>query len=127
MAEKKTAKPVEANTPEEAVDVSSEGLMRFNEKKMLQRMADIYRNEPKVDISISPLYVHEFSRNQPVTLNNISLRIPTDGKVYSVPESFAMEIRARIAAADEKFKRLNKMSDVQHNQERTPGELKLFR
>lgn len=111
----------------ETVEVSPSGLAQVNDKKMLQRMAEIYKNEKKYEISISPLYVNEFSRNQPVSLNGIQLRIPTDGKVYEVPESFAMEIRARIAAADEKFKRLNKMADVQHNQERTPGELKLFR
>lgn len=126
MAAKKPAATVD-EVGGETVEVSSAGLAKFNDKKMLQRMADIYRNEPKVTISISPLYVNEFSRNQPVSLNGIMLRIPTDGRNYEVPESFAMEIKARIAAADEKFKRLNKMADVQHNHERTPGELKLFR
>ena len=126
MAAKKPAAVVD-EVGGETVDVSSAGLAQINDKKMLQRMADIYRNEPKVTISISPLYVNEFSRNQPVSLNGIMLRIPTDGRNYEVPESFAMEIKARIAAADEKFKRLNKMADVQHNHERTPGELKLFR
>lgn len=111
----------------ETVAVSSEGLAKINDKKMLQRMAQIYRDEPKIEISVSPLYAMEFSRNQPVCLNGIMLRVPTDGKTYTVPESFAMEIKGRIAAADEKFKRLNKMADVQHNHERTPGELKLFR
>ena len=126
MAEKKTAA---VTTSDEIVEdvVSSEGLVRINEKKMLQHMANIYRNEKKIDISVSPLYANEFSRNQPVTLNNISLRVPTDGAVYSVPESFAMEIRARTVAADEKFKRLNKMADISNNFERTPGELQLFR
>lgn len=126
MAAKKPAATVD-EVGGETVDVSSAGLAQINDKKMLQRMADIYRNEPKVTISISPLYVNEFSRNQPVSLNGIMLRVPTDGRNYDVPESFAMEIKSRIAAADEKFKRLNKMSDVQHNHERTPGELKLFR
>lgn len=126
MAAKKPAAIVD-EVGGETVAVSSAGLAQVNDKKMLQRMADIYRHEKKHAISVSPLYANEFSRNQPVCLNGIMLRIPTDGKVYEVPESFAMEIRARIAAADEKFKRLNKMADVQHNQERTPGELKLFR
>ena len=112
---------------EVANTVTSAGLEQVNDKKVLKRMAEIYRDEEKVQISVSPLYAMEFSRNQPVSLNGIQLRIPTDGKTYEVPYSFALEIKGRIAAADEKFKRLNKMSDVQNNLERTPGELKLFR
>lgn len=107
--------------------VPEAALERVNEQAAQQRMAAQYKAEELVEITISPLYANEFSRNQPVLLNGVRISIPTDGRPYKVPYSFALEIRNRIAAADEKFKRLNRMADVQQNFERSPGELKLFR
>lgn len=112
-------KPAE-NTAEVALE-------RVNEKAIQQKMATQYKNEKLVEVSISPLYAGEFSRNLPVILNGVRINVPVDGRTYKVPYSYAMEIRNRIAAADEKFKRLNRMADVQQNFERSPGELKLFR
>lgn len=96
-------------------------------KEVRLKMAEQYKQEELVDISISPLYANEFSRNMPVILNGIRIDVPVDGRTYKVPYSFALEIRNRIAAADEKFQRLNRMSAVHENIERNPGELKLFR
>lgn len=117
---KKPATKAKANVAE----VASE---KINEKAVQHTMAAKYKDEPLVEISISPLYANEFSRNQPVILNGVRISVPTDGRPYKVPYSFALEIRNRIAAADEKFKRLTRMADVQQNFERSPGELKLFR
>lgn len=100
---------------------------RVNERAAQLRMAAQYKGEELVEITISPLYANEFSRNQPVILNGVRISVPTDGRPYKVPYSFALEIRNRIAAADEKFKRLSRMADVQQNFERSPGELRLFR
>lgn len=102
-------------------------LAKVNESVIRQSLAARYQDEKQVEISVSPLYANEFSNNQPVILNGIRISVPTNGKVYKVPYSFALEIKNRIAAADEKFKRLNRMADVQGNFERSPGELKLFR
>lgn len=102
-------------------------LEKVNERAVQNTMAARYKKEKLVEITISPLYAGEFSRNQPVVLNGVRINVPTDGRPYKVPYSFALEIKNRIAAADEKFKRLNRMADVQQNFERTPGELKLFR
>lgn len=99
----------------------------INEKAIQHSMAARYKEEELVEITISPLYANEFSSNQPVILNGVRISVPTDGRPYKVPYSFALEIRNRIAAADEKFKRLTRMADVQQNFERSPGELKLFR
>lgn len=110
-----------------AKEVAEVALERINEKQVQKKMATKYKDEKLVEITISPLYAGEFSNNQPVVLNGVRINVPTDGRPYKVPYSFALEIRNRIAAADEKFKRLHRMADVQQNFERTPGELKLFR
>lgn len=116
----------EVNTKSRAKVVAAP-LERVNESVVQASMASQYRNEEMVEIAISPLYANEFSNNQPVILNGIRISVPTDGRSYKIPYSFALEIKNRIAAADEKFKRLNRMADVQQNFERSPGELKLFR
>ena len=122
MADNK--KPATSRAKATVAEVAPE---KINEKAVQQTMAAKYRDEELVEISISPLYANEFSRNQPVILNGVRISVPTDGRPYKVPYSFALEIRNRIAAADEKFKRLSRMADVQQNFERSPGELKLFR
>lgn len=102
-------------------------LEHINERKIQYTMAEKYKKEPLVEVSISPLYANEFSRNMPVVLNGVRINIPVDGKSYKIPQSFAMEVQHRVALANEKFKRLNRMADVRNNIERSPGELKLFR
>jgi phospholipid N-methyltransferase len=102
-------------------------LEHVNEKAAQQRMAAKYKSEPLVEIAISPLYANEFSNNMPIVLNGVRINIPVNGKVYKIPYSFALEVRNRIAAVDEKAKKLNRLSDVPNNFERSPGELKLFR
>ena len=95
-------------------------------KKTRSRMAEIYKSQDKVDITISPLYRNEFSNNMPVSLNGVRINVPVDGKSYKVPKSFAMEIRRRIHAVDAKSKKQDKMAEINTNIERSPGELKLF-
>lgn len=123
MATKKSA-VVEADIP---ADIPEKKL-EMTAKAAQLRMANRYKNEQLVEVSVSPLYANEFSRNQPIIYNGIRINVPTDGKIYKVPYSFALEIRQRIAAADQKFKLLNRMADVQNNFDgRDPGTVKLFR
>jgi len=98
----------------------------INPQKTVQVAAQ-YRAEKLVDVSISPLYANEFSRMMPVSLNGIRLNIPVDGQVYQVPESFAMEINARVQAVNARTRRQKRMSDIARNVEQSPGELELFR
>jgi hypothetical protein len=99
----------------------------INPHQQTATIAKQYREEVLVDISISPLYADEFSRMMPVVLNGIRLNIPVDGQSYKVPESFAMEIRQRIRAVDDRTKRQKRMADIGKNFEHAPGELELFR
>lgn len=124
------AKAVVVDEVEEVVEVQpakAEAIRPMNERAIQKRMADRYKAEKLVSISVSPMYAPEFSNNQPVVLNGIRINVPTDGRSYNVPESFAMVINERKMLADEKFKRLNRMSNVRDNFERSPGELDLIR
>lgn len=110
--------------PTEKVEAALE---HVNERAAQKRMAAKYKQEKLVEVSISPMYAPEFSKNMPVVLNGVRVNVPVDGKNYKVPYSFALEIRNRIAAVDDKHKNLNRLSNVASNFERSPGELKLFR
>lgn len=114
-------KPASASAPAEVL------LEHVNERAVQQRIAAKYLSEPLVEISISPLYANEFSKNMPIVLNGVRISLPVNGRVYKIPYSFALEARNRIAAVDEKSKKLNRLSNVSSNFERAPGELKLFR
>jgi len=111
----------------EEVKPVPEAMLQMTQAVRSKTFADKLKAEKLCEVTVSPLYAPEFSRNQPVSINGVRINVPTDGKVYKVPESFAMIINERKRAADEKFKRLNKMADVTNNKERNPGELKLFR
>lgn len=111
-------------TPAIAAEVTTKPI---NEREMQKKMADRYKQEKLVSVQVSPMYAPEFSNNQPVVLNGIRINVPTDGRTYKVPKSFAMVINERKSNADRKFKRLNRMSNVRDNFERSPGELNLIR
>ena len=108
----------------QAVDATK--VTEVTAKAFQRSMAEQYKAEPLVDVSISPLYAPEFSSVMPVVLNGIRISVPVNGKTYKVPYSYALEIRNRIAAADQKFQRLANMAVVQDQKEQ-PGGLKLFR
>ena len=102
-------------------------LERSNAKSETQRLAKRYQSEDKVEVSISPLYANELGNVHTIALHGISIYVPVDGRNYKIPYSYALELKGRIAAIDEKSKRMRKMANVAKNSERTAGELKLFR
>lgn len=85
-----------------------------------------YRSEERVAVAISPMYAPHFGKNMPVILNGIAIYVPCDGRNYDVPESYAMEIRQRIAQVDEQLIRNKRLSNVSENAERYAGELELI-
>lgn len=100
---------------------------RLNERRAQTQMANKYKKEKKVEIAISPMYANEFGNVMPISLNGVRIHIPCDGKVYPVPYSFSLEIRRRIHAVDVKTMRRKRMSNIQGNSEKSPGEIRLFR
>lgn len=122
MAARKT--PAKAEVVEET---KAPTLEKINVSKAQMTMAERYKAEELVEVTISPLYANEFSNNMPISLNGVRINIPVNGKPYKIPYSFALEVANRIAKVDEKAKRYARLSDVSSNFERSPGELKLFR
>lgn len=89
-------------------------------------LIEIYRKEPKVTVRISPTYAKYFGKVMHVSINGISVGIRCDGKNVDLPESFATEVLRRVAEMDKYELRLNKMSDVSNNFEKTPGQINFF-
>ena len=87
----------------------------------LRETAKRLRTEDKVRVSISPLYAPEFSESMCVAINGSAIYVPCDGQTYEVPESYAIEINRRIAAADEKARKGNNMANIANNFEQFAG------
>lgn len=96
------------------------------EKATRMKAAKLYAAQPKISISISPMYRPYFGNSMEVIINGVYCAIPVDGKVYQVPRSFANEVARRIKAVDEQNTRADKLADVTGNHENYIGELQLF-
>lgn len=110
-----------AVTPEERPE-------HVNESIAQQKMANLYKQEELVPVSISPHYANDFGNVHPIHLNGVRIAVPCDGNTYNIPESFARELRQRIYNVDQKIKRQKRMANIALNQDPkgSPGELKLF-
>jgi hypothetical protein len=101
-------------------------------KQLLQAAAQrpvlrqVYANEPKVSIYLSPMYRPYFGRVMGVTIQGVKIWMPVDGSTHDVPQSFADEITRRRMSVDAQLTKQNRMSDIRGNFENAPGELKLF-
>lgn len=85
-----------------------------------------YMKEEKVPMYLSPQYRNEFGNVMAVTINGISIFFKVDGSTQLIPKTFADEITRRRLCVDNKYNRLNKMSNIQENYETAAGEIKLF-
>ena len=83
------------------------------------------RAEPKVSISLAPMYRPYFGNVMAVGLGCIPIYVPVDGRQYSVPKSYACIIQDRRRRVDDYIMRKNRMGNVTDNFERYAGELKL--
>lgn len=91
-------------------------------KELLQ----IYRDEEKVAVHISPMYRPHFGNVLVLTINGITVGVPVDGNAYKVPKTFAEHVSARIAKIDAIIKKTNDMANIKDNFESSPGEIELF-
>ena len=94
--------------------------------KEQENLANKYRNEDKVTVSVSPLYRPYFGNVMKVSINGISIYMPIDNTAHKIPKTFADEIHCRIAAVDAIMKKQDRMADIAANIERSPGELTLM-
>lgn len=97
--------------------------MQVNDLQTRRRkLADRYKNEKQVEISISPMYRPYFGNTMPVLVNGIGIYVPINGQQYKVPETFAAIIKERISNIDEQMRVRNQMANVQANIEAYAGE-----
>jgi hypothetical protein len=107
-------------------EVKEETTLAVEEKKQRMTVAQIYRAQEKVTLSISPLYRPYFGNVMEILLNGVYCAVPVDGRSYALPKSFAYEVYRRVAAVDAQNKRAEKMADVTKNHENFIGELRLI-
>lgn len=117
MANKKT---------EEAMIVKESDKNVAKAETSRRKLGEVFKNEEKVPVSISPLYKPYFGNVMTVSINGVSCAVPVDGKTYKVPKSFAEEVNIRKYRQDVLMEKSKKLSDVQNNFESSPGELALF-
>lgn len=94
--------------------------------KVRKQLVEKYNTEGKETVSISPLYRNYLGNVCTITINGISIAIPVDGTRHKVPATYADELTARIMAIDSTIRKAAKMANVTTNDERYPGELKMF-
>ena len=97
--------------------------MQVNDLQTRRRkLADRYKSEKQVEISISPMYRPYFGNTMPVLVNGIGIYVPINGQQYKVPETFAAIIKERISNIDEQMRVRTQMANVQANIEAYAGE-----
>jgi len=93
-----------------------------------QRKANIqiYSEEPKVPMYLSPMYRSYFGNVMRVMINGISIYFKVDGSSQNVPQTYADEITSRRMSVDRILTRQRRLSNVSANYESAPGELALL-
>lgn len=89
-------------------------------------LGSVYDAEPKVSIMVAPMYEAHFGKIMNVSINGINCAVPCDGKPYTIPETFAAEVQARLRAVNEQQAKQKRFSEIGRNNETSPGELKLY-
>lgn len=119
-----------SNTTEEVVEtakvdtVEAKAAVAFNAlEAKRKKLVDIYRNEPKVPITISPFYAPYLGRVVREMVNGIMVEVPADGQAYNINQTHADHIIAKIKRIDAMLARQKRAGDVSNNFEYAPGEL----
>lgn len=116
-----------AKTGNATVDtVEAHAARQYNElERKRKSLVNIYRNEDKVPITISPFYAPYLGRVVRVSVNGIIVDIPADGQTYNINKTHADHITAKIKRIDAMIARQKRAGDVSNNFEHSPGELHL--
>lgn len=111
----------EAVAQERAAEVKAQ---RAREQRQ-RELAETYRNLPRMDVQISPMYRPYFGNSMAIMINGISVYVPCDGKRYKVPSNYAAEVQRRVEAVDKKLLR-EKQSENKAVFEHSPGDIDIF-
>jgi len=90
-----------------------------------KNMADL-KKQRLVPIAMAPMYRPYFGNTMTISLNNLSIYLPLDGKTYHIPEAYARIAQGRRRRVDEHVMRIARLADVKSNFEREAGELALI-
>ena len=89
-----------------------------------RELAEVYKSEDKETIHTSPFYKPYFGNNMCISINGIPIYIPLDGKVYTIPKTYAGLYYERIQRVDNQIERNGIMSG--NIEESTAGEIQLL-
>lgn len=105
----------------EAVAARSYNALEAKRKSLV----NVYRNEEKVAITVSPFYAPYLGKVVRVSVNGIVVDIPADGQTYKINKTHADHITAKIKRIDAMIARQKRAGDISNNFEHAPGELHL--
>lgn len=105
----------------EAVAARSYNALEAKRKSLV----NVYRNEEKVAITVSPFYAPYLGKVVRVSVNGIVVDIPADGQTYRINKTHADHITAKIKRIDAMIARQKRAGDISNNFEHAPGELHL--
>ena len=99
---------------------------KYNELEAKRKsLVQVYRNEKKVPVTISPFYAPYLGRVVRESVNGIIVDVPADGQTYMINKTHADHIIAKIKRIDAMIARQKRAGDVSNNFETAPGELHL--
>lgn len=110
----------------EAANVELNDAVKKKEMYRKTSLKERYLNEPKVPVTISPMYKPYFGEIMEIQINGIYVSVPCDGLPHKIPETFASEVNHRIMRVDDQQRRASRMADVTNNGESVQGEIQYF-
>lgn len=110
--------------PAPSSNINHELKMQERERKR-KALAQTYKAEEKVMITIAPFYRPYLGRVVRIAVNGIAVFIPANGNAYAVNATHAGELTAKLKYINNLVQRQERAANVNQNFEHTPGELVL--
>jgi len=112
--------------PSTLASTEAKAAVAYNKLELKRKqLVNVYKNETKVPVTVSPFYAPYLGRVVRVSVNGIIVDIPADGKTYQVNKTHADHIVSKIKRIDAMIARQKRAGDVSNNFEYSPGELHL--
>ena len=104
----------------QVLDFSRSVLKKEQARRNLQKA---YLSEEMIPVIISPFYAKYLGKTAMLSLQGIPCYVPADGGSHRIPASFAALLHQTIRAIDDRERRIQSMSNVSENLEKSPGAL----
>lgn len=96
----KQEKPVETENVNKTSNFNQRTIIDGNSLMEAQASLMMYKNEPKVPISIPKTFANQFGPSLAVAVNGVRVSIPCDGKTYMINATHAEAAKERLAKVD---------------------------